>query len=700
MRPIILCMFWLLVLFGFAFSFSASDYFYAGEENVSVSYANFSLNGSSFSIVSINGSEAFLLKEGEIVREPEAIREILKTHYIEQYYPSESELSELRSLVEEYNSSRNNGYGNFKNQEEYSCREAIFTDKRIDVVLSNKSHEKLWCHDDETCEINAKLLYSFGYEVFRWPSYTILIQPLKDFSFSSYGTDEILSNFTYKLDNMDENTVADTLAYIKNSIPVLKSYADKMESSIFRYPRMNDSADKAACKNVCYAICPPMDIDQEESLMRLKTRADALYAKIEPLAKLDGTVATLTNNTIARLNFYENKITSARYDALFSPLEEKGIAAEEKAKEAYLRIVSINLGMKTEEAQELRTSIRERIENANFTNLDEDISAYEQLIAALESKTAEVQGIYEDLTAAKKATTAVLLDLSSQDLGADDEKKYDDLKSKLASLDELLVPGLAPDKATELKQEYVALADEALELRDSIKANPASVTASPLRAMATKTTEWLAETATKTSISDNYSILENRSVFFGGFATLMFISFSSILFMLFLTTLKFRRSRRFVFASGAIFVLLVLAAAVVSSFLFFFMNDTSTDATLNEFLNDLSTKDTVAVVVDTQLATASEEKEMKNCASAIAEVLNGQNKTADIFVQTSNASITDVNGSQVDYSSLDSYGAVIFLLPAPEIEKPKFSTIFHTSATIKSTEDYYELCSIAEMLKE
>ncbi len=699
MRPIVLCTFWLLVFFGFAFSFSAGDYLYAGEENVSVSYANFSIDGSSYSVVSVNGSETFLLKDGEIVREPEAIRETLRAYYIKQYYPSESELSELRSLVEAYNNSRNDGYGIFKNQEEYSCRQAIFTDRRIDVVLSNKTHEKLWCHDDETCEINAKLLYSFGYEVFHWSSYTILIQPIKDFSFSSYGTEEILSNFAYKLDNMDENTVAATLAYMRDSIPVLKNYADKMESSVFRYPRMNDSADKQACKNVCYAICPPMDIDQEGSLMRLETRVEALYAKIEPLAKLDETVATLTNNTRERLSFYENKITGTRYDALFSPLEEKGIAAEEKAKEAYLHIASVSLGMKTEEAQELRASIRERIENANFTSLDEDIPAYEQLIAELEGKTAEVQGIYDDLVAAKKATTTVLLDLGSRDLGADDEKKYDGLKSRLASLDELLVPGLAPDKATELKQEYVALADEALELRDSIKANPASVTTSPLRTMATKTTEWLSETAKTTSISDSYSILENKSVFFGGFAALMFASFSSILLMLFLTTLRFRRSRRFVYASGAIFVLLVLAAAVASSFLFFFMNDTSTDATLDEFLNDLSTKDTVAVVVDTQLATASEEKEMKNCASAIAEVLSGQNKTADIFIQTGDASIEDARGSPADYSSLDSYGAVIFLLPAPEIEKPKFSTIFHTSATIKSTEDYYELCSIAEMLK-
>jgi len=700
MRPISLYAFLALVFFGFAFSFSAADYLYDGEENATVSYANFTFEGSGDSLVSINNTAAFLLKDGSIIKDPNEMYAVLKGYYAKTYYPSEAELQEVRSLVDAYNKSRNDGYGIFKNQEEYSCRQAIFSDKRITVELHNKTMEKLWCHDDETCEINAKLLYSFGQDVFHWPSYTVLIQPLKDFSYSSYGTEEILSNFMYKLDNMNEDNIGDSLSYMKDSIPLLKSYADKMESSIFRYPRMNDSTDKLACKNVCYAICPPMDIDQEGSLMLLKSKLETLYDKTKPLADFNTTLAALKKNTEERVAFYESEKTGEKYDALFAPLEEKGLKAENDAKDLYLLIANTSLSMKAEEAGDLRLSIRERINNKNFTALDEDISRYAQTIAVLKNKTAEVQAVYDQLVDAKKLTMAILFDVGSRDLGADDQKKYDELRAELDSLDAEFVPGLSPFKAEELRQKYLNLASEATALRDLVKSAPTSSAFSPFRVLAVKANAWLADTSTKTSISKDYPVLENKSAYFGGFAMLLFSSFFSISFMLFLTALKFNRSRKFVYASGAVFVLIVLASAALSAFLFFLMDETTTDATLDEFLRDFHTKSTVAIVIDKQVASASEEKQMKTCASAVAQVLQQQNKSVGIFVKAGDNSTTDANGRPVDPSLISQYEAIITFSPSATMEAPVFSTVFSTTASIKSTEDYYNLCPLTEMLKQ
>ncbi|MEM4330290.1 MAG: hypothetical protein QXY64_03965, partial [Candidatus Bilamarchaeaceae archaeon] len=168
MRPYSLLMF--LVLIGFVFSFSVSDYFYNGEDTNSVIYKNFTRASDDYSIVYINNSETFLLKKGEILRNKEEIEEVLEWYYKKEFYPSDSDISQIKELIATYDKSRNDGYETYKNQEEYACRQALFTDKKIEISINN-TPQKLWCHDDESCKINAMLLYSYGHEQFHWSSY-------------------------------------------------------------------------------------------------------------------------------------------------------------------------------------------------------------------------------------------------------------------------------------------------------------------------------------------------------------------------------------------------------------------------------------------------------------------------------------------------------------------------------------------------
>jgi len=239
MRPrLIMILAALCVLSGLVFPFTASNYFYSTETDVTVTSEDFELNGTDYSLVYFDGDPTFLLKDGEIVTNRTELETKVYDYYIMEFYPSEEDVNELRNLTLEYNLSRNDGY-DWKGKEESICREIMFTDKRIEMYIDGEM-QKLWCHDEESCDLNAKLLFQAYHDYTGWSSYDQAREPLEEYAYASYGTDFIIENITNKLDGMNEDNVVEVMQYIDDSVPTLVDYAEDIESTIFRTPRMDD----------------------------------------------------------------------------------------------------------------------------------------------------------------------------------------------------------------------------------------------------------------------------------------------------------------------------------------------------------------------------------------------------------------------------------------------------------------------------
>lgn len=696
MRPHLLLLLIFVGFVGQAFSFSLQDYMNANENASLASYKNFTMDGDNYSIITINNSEELLLKNDAIVQDEEEIKETLNKYFIKEYYPLPSEIDEIKALIAQYNESRNDGFGNYKGKEEYVCRACIFTDKRIDVTI-NGVKQKLWCHDDESCKMNALLLFSYGVEQFHWPSYETLLQPLKDFSYSSYGTDEILANYSERLESLNKDNVWDTISYMKNTIPVLKDYADKMEASIFRSPRMNDSADVAACKNKCYGLCPPLEIDQEGSLAKLKSKVDALYTKVAPLGNLDSITTKIINGTKKRLTIYENKKKMESYNKIFNPLEERGKALEKNATQAYLLIADTSLNIKKEEAIALRESIRNRIDTQNFTGLDEDIASYESAIESLENKTTAVFSLYDEIKEAKGAAIANIFEIGSYDLLGDEQKKYEEYIAQLQQIDDEMVSGITPDKAKEIRGKYQDLANATAELKIQAENSPVEVTTSPLKTLAIKTNGWLAYAASTTQVATANTLIENKMTALGGFTVLLFFSLLAIAFLAIFALYRPHLSlkgRYLIIGSFAIAFILITAFCGA---LFFYMDKTSSDATFKDFYDELAKQKTVAITVDEQTASVTQGRLMKECADKISKTLTERGMTADVIIKNGETCTKD--NQTIDCNAADHYGASIELSMSEKYEEPTFSTAFLVKARIKEPVEYYETCPIAEMVK-
>ncbi|NYZ77489.1 hypothetical protein H0O02_04210 [Candidatus Micrarchaeota archaeon] len=689
----------LFLLSGIVFPFTASNYFYATESNVTITSEDFTFGGSDYSIIYFDGTPTFLLKEDQLVEDGTEISTVVHDYYAQRYYPSQEEITEVKNLVAKYNASRNNGY-DWKNMEEYKCREVLFTDKKIEMYIDGQN-QKLWCHDDASCELNAKLLYQAYNDALGLGSYEPILIPLKKFAYASYGTDAIIANMTNMLDNMNEDSVVGTVDYIQTSIPTLTTYASDIETVVFRTPRLNDSVDRSACHLKCYAICPSFDLDQS-ALTELDTAAGTLSENIEPLASYAQTSVSIHDNTIARLGNYQNLTTATSYDARFSPIERNGLAAESYARNVSALVSNTSFSLSVDRLSELHTSIKSSISSRNFEGLDEDIAEYERLTATVRNSADSLYGIYNGSLTAKNTAETVLFEVGTKDLGPAESERFDEIKAELAQLDAEFGDGLTPARYAEMEESYTQITDDATALLKSTESGGMSQAIVYFRGFARQVNGGIAGFAESTNITSVQEIPENKYLVLGGFSLLVFLSFSAILMMLFLYFIKAHNYSKIKYIVISCFALALILVAFFSVMLYFFMQKTSTDATMDEFLVDFQQRENVAVVVNAALATESEKSAMESCAAGIAASIAGENRTIASYYFEGGGNCRKIVGSgqstmteDACLSEINGMGSAIYLNPSGTIDEPRLYTTYFSKAEIYATSDYYSTCPLS-----
>ncbi len=689
----------LFLLSGAAFAFTASDYYYPDEGDVTVTSEEFTLDGTDYELLFFNGEETFLLKEGEPVNDSVEMSTVLHDYYIDKYYPSEEDLQEVKDLVAAFNASRNDGY-DWKNKEEYVCREIVFTDKRIMM-----DGEPVWCHDDESCYRNALLVYSAYSQGMGWGSYDVILQPLKDFSYASYGLDYILANITTMLNSSDEETIVDTFDYIDESIPTMNDYVDDIEATIFRTPRLNDTVDREDCNLRCYGMCPSFDLD-ENILDELDEKVEELTDSIGPFAEYEETASRLYVNTQLRFSHYLNLTTSSQYDVVFAPLEEQGIELEEYADTATELVSNTSFMIKLERLKELRSSIRGDIDGNDFDTLDEDIEEYTELIDEVQEGADNLYVIYNGTADAKNNAEFLLFEIGTKDLGPLEEEKFNELRNKTSLLDEEFSSGLTAVQLEELKNNYTEVGEDAMRLLGSVESTGASQAIVYFRGFARRLNGGIAQFAETTNLANVEEIPENQVTTLGGFSLLVFLSLGSIALLFFLYILRaYRHSRiRLIVVTGFVVSMLLLGAFAFS--LFFFMQKTSTDATMDEFLVDFQDRETAAIVVDATLMDNTEYDAISGCAESLADSIRATNKSVYIITMKAGGSCTksyeshDENYNEEEcLSEIAESDSVIYLKPSAQIEEPTLYTTYLSKAEIYATTDYYKYCPISTMFK-
>ncbi|MFN7990634.1 MAG: hypothetical protein U0R44_00595 [Candidatus Micrarchaeia archaeon] len=680
-------------------AFNVSDYLFPEEKNASIAYNNFTINGTSYSIVKIAGTDSFLLKNGDPVTGQSELESTLYAYYLKTYYPSAGEMKNLSDLIKRFNDSRNDGY-DYKGKEEYICRN--------DILLSagkiTVSGKPVICRDNESCTKNAMLLFSIYGEGLNLGSPTTLIQPLYDFTPSSLRMDDILANYTQKLNSTDESTIADTMSYISGTAGELKNLSLKIEGTIFRTPRLNDSADRKACQLKCFAICPSMDLDQAAA-DGIKSTADTLLAKLAPLKNYKPNSADLYNRTTSRLEHVKTEDMATFYKDEFKPLNDSGDRIISMGNDALGHVQNKSLTEKLDSLKSLHVTIPEDIAGRNFTGLDEDISRYKNLSSEVENGSAFLLSHYNQTKNAKNIENSLLLVLESKDLDPVSLKSLELLKNQTEDLNARFRDGLTLAQLNALGDNYSALTESAQTLLKTESNTPATRVLLLFRGFARKVNTGIATVAEKNSVVKPTDIPDNPLLLVS-FSALVFLSFGSMIMLAFLHVFSMNRFKvpKTAHILGAAFFSLIILLLVFSMFLYLFLGKTSSDATLPEFLSDFNSKNSTSIVVDLRNASLSDAQAMRVCAGTLADSFSEKNKSWSLYTITQNTC------SQAD--SLGGNSSLSFTQCKTDIEKedssfilkysssnapPKFSIIYQNRAEIKANQDYYESCPLVAL---
>jgi hypothetical protein len=697
------------MLSGMLYAFHSGSYFYATEKNVTVAYTNFTLDGANYSIVKFNGVDTFLLKDGEPLTNQSDIEPVMHAYYVERYYPSGQELSGLRALVKTFNDSRNNGY-DFKNKEEYTCRNDGF----LNGKLRYPNGTYLECRDNVSCTRLSSLLVSAYCEHNNLCSGADLLPMLTNFSQASYGMDYLISNYSAKLDNVSQDNIVATLDYIKDTSGTLKAYSLAIEGTIFRTPRLNDTADRNACKLKCFGICPSFDLDQDAA-DQIKSTATTLANKVAPLKNYNSNSAQLAGNTAARMEYAKVEAAADYYSDLFGGLNASGAGAIALGKEAKKHVSNMTLNANLDKLMALHATIPEDIGDRNFTGMDADIASYRNRTVLVRNLSISLLAAYNSTRDAKNRADSLVIALETKDLDASALETFRVLQNRTADLDAAFRDGYTVGQLEAMRLNYTNISAEAQEMLKSESDVPALKAALLFRGFARRVNGGIAKFAVATNLGDNKSIFDNRTISFGTFSGLVFLSLTALsvlafMYLLMMLNLDVPQSRHIL---GAAFLCTIVIFLGFSLFLYLFLDKTAASATFTEFVSDLNSRNSTSILLDLRNVSYSDSQSMATCADSLAGVLGQKNMTWTIYTLTPNTctekkrpggnavfNTTTNTTANATLTVADCIGRAenqpsSFVLGySAKTEPPAFSVIYQSRAVINANSDYYKSCPL------
>ncbi|HSB47007.1 MAG TPA: hypothetical protein VLD37_03265, partial [Candidatus Bilamarchaeum sp.] len=591
--------------------------------------------------------------------------------------------------------SRNDGY-DFKKKEEYICRD--------DILLSNGkitvSGKPVRCTDNQSCTNNALLLFSVYGEGLNLGSPAILVQPLIDFTPSSLEMDSLLGNYTQKLAAANESNIAETMNYIKTTSPKLKNLSLKIESTIFRTPRLNDTADRKDCQLKCFAICPSFDLDQQAA-DQIAQKSANLSAKLAPLSDYASLSALIQNRTVARQEYLKQEDLATYYLDKFGAVNDSGAKAIYLGSQAVQRMSNKSVSDKLDRLKSLHSTIPEDIAGRNFTTSDSDISEYSGLAGEVESAAVVLLAQYNKTKNAKNLMNSLILVLESKDLDPVSLKSLEVIRNESDDLDARFRDGLTLSQSAALEKNYTDLSVRAQDLLKSESDTPATRVLLLFRGFARRVNTGIAQVADQTDVIPSSQVPNSPLLFLFSLLSLVAaVSFLVLVFLFLFASLRFPVPKTGQILAAA-FIMLVFLLVGLCTFMFLFLGKTSTDATLPEFMGDFENSSSTAIVVDLRNASFSDAQAIQTCASLLSSSPKLVNKSKSTYTLTSttctvsNASAINQTIPAADCLDMIDAAPSSFVLAYSQTNlPPKFSVIYQTKAEIRSNLDYYESCPI------
>ncbi|MEW6529008.1 MAG: hypothetical protein AB1391_03910 [Candidatus Micrarchaeota archaeon] len=676
------------------FAFNITQYLTVNETNATIEYESFTIDYTNISldyyIVNINKKPTFLIKTENISNKTnETIKEIvlnrteienaLKVYYQGKYFINATELNSIKPYLVAFNLSRNNGVGSYKNMEENFCRQSLFLDSSP-------------CIDDESCLrasaafcILARKFSSMGCA----NQYTYL-NAIKDFSFSSYGIDKVLSNITNKLNTIDEYNPNEYLKQIKNEIKLLKNYTFYIENTEFRIPLENQT-----CAN-CSGICVMLDLDTD-SLDSAEKIIDKILSKIAQLSQYKLNSEIIFNNTQLRIQQSLSLDTMFYYNSTYASLKLKADKVRNLTNQALALIDNETAKLKLSQLSILEAEIESIINTNNFTLINDSLANYTQIIDSLNFSLNSTIITYYNISEAYKDATIYMFFIDGKALTLENDANRNSIKQTKTLLDQQFKKGLNASTYNDLKTQYEILISDEKALLSKTNTTQIFYLLTGISGNIIKEIDaFMVQAGSLTHLQKTQ--LSSYLPF--GVSLVFFFSFlSAILFVFFIYYALIPKPINKILI--AIFIMfLIFLIGMISICLFF-----STDKMLNKMeysdYFDLikRTKNMVITIpqknnIDNQTYTS-----MKTCALSIIAEFTKKNISSSFYEVSSNECIAMDKNNTTIKNCLDKNTKPIIMLNVSSITSVSYSGLITKQMNIFGDSLFYEVCPFAEILK-
>ncbi|MCP4647548.1 MAG: hypothetical protein GY852_07415 [bacterium] len=672
-------------MIGLIFSTGAQDYLYTGEEQTGTEA--FSALGASYEIIYIDGEEALLMKGGELVDNQGEIEAALYQYYVEQYYPSQSQIDTLTELLTMYHDSREDG-NMWADIEEEECRMGIFLHAfpcTNESIPTNYEESK---YND--CYLTASVLCD-EYGDYLGCSDPVMIMPIiQDFAISSNKMTEIQEETLADLANLSEENIYEVFLELKENMDDMEGYEEKLEETPLRVPYI---AGGDEC-NQCFGMCPPIIID-EEHLESAEELVDEMLPHLEYIGDYEGVAQSIYDSTIQRTEFKYVNEQRAQYLTEFEPEKTRAEGVLSDAEDLLDHVSDNSVISNSERVREVIKTIEQNINNSEFGTMDADLGELDAKLNVLEGSIGESWVVYNQTVDAKERADAVFFTLDTMDLSENQQADFNTMKAEKRTQDRSFVDGLSQEKYTQITETYTELTSQANVLLNS--AQQAEQVVDTFKGAGTKTNEGLmglASTMAPLDRTEREEVSEYAPLMVSSLAFFSISSLAVFIFMFaFATFSNIFRNKLVIFFGILLIGASVLFAGMISGGIYLVLESSSTDASFNDFQSYVFASPQVSIMVETEGVHSAASGKMMECAHELADSLTG--KEVIIYEKTNSECVVDGTGATLAecYNSVEE--PIIMFTYSTVDESPHFMTGFVYKGTFSGDEEYFSECQMA-----
>src|SRR3989338_1315120 len=684
----------LLLFVSLFYAFSTEDYFYPDETEANIVFEDFTFNESNYSIVSISGTASFLLKNGEVLKDRQDIANAIN-EYSNSFFPSQSELDNFTNTLISYNESRNNG-DYFPNKEEYECKKVLLIDGKVVIAGT-----PITCTDEATCDFASKIVFSAYQKSVGWGGFPDAYNDLILFGIPSHNMDLILEKVINDAKSITKSNAGQKIQSIKDDIPTIKGYEAQIEGTKFRSPRRNDDADKAACLGKCYAMCPGLDLE-EDQIGRAENLSSSLLSKIDEYNSKVSLSSTLYTQTMARFAYVEGEKNAVVYSRLYNPLFEQAEVVLKEGNEVSSLIVNDTLVLKIQHLNQLIDNINQSFEDRNFTTIDLDLDELEKLTQSVNETSPKVKEVYDNTVMLKDQAGVLMLVLESKGLPDESKSEFNTLNSLNANTTDLFRPGLSSSVYANMSKRFENIILKGNEILNNYKSTPVSAASLKLRGFARRVNDGFASISSSLNLMDLSSVKDNTLAILGGFSFLSFLSITAIMIFIVLIILasKSKITRIVKLGITVLLLLFIFGILVFSVFLYLNMEQAAFSADLDEFNYYFSADDVESLIVlDNKNVSLDVGSKMKDCSLAIAQNIENHNKSVTVLSLSDSVCTIEYGGNTTNNTKSTSFckdkidkTPSMILGYSAKNKEPVFLTSYETKAYLFGNAEYYDSC--------